>query len=481
MKKCPYCAEEIQDEAVVCRYCRRELNQESPQDFDSYKYAGFWDRFEASLIDALILCVGGGIIGLLFGTLWRMSLGADDNSLNSLRFIVYMLAIILGWLYNAGFESSKKQATPGKMIVKIKVTDLNGQRISFGKATGRFFGKYISLLILYIGFLMVAWDKKKQALHDKMAGTLAYKFNKIQENGTPTKRRQVFLPALCFGFFITCIVVWYKMSQGPFNLSDVTRIFFTDIIIYGFFYSAIVWFWRVTINRQKGIRTFSADTGFVSVSVFIGMFLLLTVIVISQISIPNNNQLPTLAIVSPLSTPQQIKTPDQQPTILPQSLPDFETSLFPYSHNGTTLLNSSQIQKMLQQYQPTSQPTITLESWRLSQMEKAVLFVTDKSKDQKMDAIIAQEAISLQIPQPYYWEIYKIPDNTRYNDVRNYFLNAASPRNYKNMVNEVKLPNGAYLFVLEHVISSQSKIYLEFSPSGENQPAAILIIYLNPI
>jgi uncharacterized RDD family membrane protein YckC len=69
-------------------------------------------------------------------------------------------------------ESSGSQGTLGKMAVGIKVTDLYGNRIGFGKATGRFFGKIISFFILLVGYLMVAFTQKKQGLHDMMAGCL---------------------------------------------------------------------------------------------------------------------------------------------------------------------------------------------------------------------------------------------------------------------------------------------------------------------
>jgi uncharacterized RDD family membrane protein YckC len=72
-------------------------------------------------------------------------------------------------------ESSARQATLGKMAVGIKVTDEAGARISFGRAVGRYFGKFVSTIILLIGFLMVAFTEKKQGLHDKLAGTLVVK------------------------------------------------------------------------------------------------------------------------------------------------------------------------------------------------------------------------------------------------------------------------------------------------------------------
>ncbi len=69
-------------------------------------------------------------------------------------------------------ESGGRQATVGKMAMRIKVTDLYGQRISFLNATGRYFGKIISGAILLIGYFMMLWDDKNQTLHDRMAGTL---------------------------------------------------------------------------------------------------------------------------------------------------------------------------------------------------------------------------------------------------------------------------------------------------------------------
>jgi uncharacterized RDD family membrane protein YckC len=87
-------------------------------------------------------------------------------------FGVQIVAVVIEWLYFAGMESSAGQATLGKRALGIKVTDMSGNRITFGKATGRFFGKILSSLILLIGFLMAAFTQKKQALHDLLAGTL---------------------------------------------------------------------------------------------------------------------------------------------------------------------------------------------------------------------------------------------------------------------------------------------------------------------
>lgn len=84
----------------------------------------------------------------------------------------YIAVLILGWLYYALMESSSRQATLGKMALGIIVTDTEGQRVSFAKATGRHFGKIVSGIILYIGFIMIAFTEKKQGLHDIMANCL---------------------------------------------------------------------------------------------------------------------------------------------------------------------------------------------------------------------------------------------------------------------------------------------------------------------
>ena len=83
-----------------------------------------------------------------------------------------VLTIAASWLYEAVMESSSYQATLGKMILGMKVSDLYGNRISFARATGRHFAKILSAMILCIGFIMVGLTERKQGLHDLIAGTL---------------------------------------------------------------------------------------------------------------------------------------------------------------------------------------------------------------------------------------------------------------------------------------------------------------------
>ena len=86
--------------------------------------------------------------------------------------VLALVTVGASWLYEALMESSAYQATLGKMILGMKVTDLYGNRISFARATGRLFAKIVSAMILGIGFIMVGFTERKQGLHDMMAGTL---------------------------------------------------------------------------------------------------------------------------------------------------------------------------------------------------------------------------------------------------------------------------------------------------------------------
>ncbi len=129
-------------------------------------YAGFWRRVVAVILDGFVLGIVTVPLNLALG-------GGDDSMAYSPE--ASSIGTALSWLYYALMESSAKQATLGKMAMGIMVTDLEGRRIGFGKATGRYFAKILSALILLIGFIMVAFTERKQGLHDILAGTLVVK------------------------------------------------------------------------------------------------------------------------------------------------------------------------------------------------------------------------------------------------------------------------------------------------------------------
>ncbi|MEI6479378.1 MAG: RDD family protein [bacterium] len=124
------------------------------------KYAGFWIRVLASIIDSMIV---GGVIGLLNNML---------PDYDASKLLINIITIIGAWLYASLLTSSSRQGTLGKMMLGLKVVDYNYQRISFGRATARHFSQYLSGMILMAGFIMVAFTEKKQGLHDIIAETL---------------------------------------------------------------------------------------------------------------------------------------------------------------------------------------------------------------------------------------------------------------------------------------------------------------------
>jgi len=143
------------------------------QPFATPVYAGFWYRFLAYLIDFLITACVFFPLGFVLGVLIVAS-GSDPRSPEIMvaRLGVNGISVIVGWLYFSLCESSSWQGTVGKKLLGLRVTDMNGHRINFAKATGRHFGKILSALILLIGFIMIAFTEQKQGLHDILAGTL---------------------------------------------------------------------------------------------------------------------------------------------------------------------------------------------------------------------------------------------------------------------------------------------------------------------
>jgi uncharacterized RDD family membrane protein YckC len=142
-------------------------------------YAGFWLRFIAYLVDAFVLCLVAAPFFLLFGgaaILQDVAGGRNPEEFAPAligAFLLFEAAALGGaWLYYALFECSAWQGTPGKKILGLYVTDSNAQRISFGRATGRFFAKMISGMTFLIGYIMAGLTARKQALHDMIADTL---------------------------------------------------------------------------------------------------------------------------------------------------------------------------------------------------------------------------------------------------------------------------------------------------------------------
>ena len=143
---------------------------------DSIVYGGFWLRFAAYIIDSILLSPIVAVV-ILRPLIARGTINAD----NPIAFLegssqqimaAKLLITMISWVYFASLESSIWQATVGKRILGLRVTDLEGRRISFLRASGRYFAKILSGMILLLGFVMAGFTEKKQALHDFLAGSL---------------------------------------------------------------------------------------------------------------------------------------------------------------------------------------------------------------------------------------------------------------------------------------------------------------------
>lgn len=144
-------------------------------------YAGFWLRFVAWIIDFVVLWIVSTFTSMIFmasSGMRGMILNNPPQTpeqlfamLGSFSKLIFVNCVIQ-WLYYALLESSTWQGTLGKKALGLEVTDMAGRRVSFARATGRYFGKIISSIIFLIGFIMAGFTAQKQALHDMMAGCL---------------------------------------------------------------------------------------------------------------------------------------------------------------------------------------------------------------------------------------------------------------------------------------------------------------------
>ncbi|MGK0440924.1 MAG: putative RDD family membrane protein YckC [Pseudohongiellaceae bacterium] len=143
---------------------------------NNIKYADFWVRVGASIIDTLLmLIILGPVLTMIYGQEYWLGEsvvhGAWDILLN---YALPAVAMILFWVY--------KSATPGKMLFKLVIVDSNtGAKATTGQLIGRYFAYYVSAIPLLLGFIWVSFDKKKQGWHDKLAGTVVVVRNKACE------------------------------------------------------------------------------------------------------------------------------------------------------------------------------------------------------------------------------------------------------------------------------------------------------------
>lgn len=160
-------------------------------------YANFWKRTAAYLLDYVIYMTGCGMLLLVIGII----LGVSGTNPSEMAFNVLglLISLVVYLLYYVWPEASAWQATLGKRIFGLKVTDLNGQRISFWRSLGRNVGMVVSSFILCIGYLMCFWTQQKQCLHDHMAGCLVV-------DNTPQEKQGCAVTVLV-AFVIGCFII----------------------------------------------------------------------------------------------------------------------------------------------------------------------------------------------------------------------------------------------------------------------------------
>lgn len=150
-------------------------------------YASFWRRVAAWIADLVFVFIGLFAVDFVIAFFYALGLGASGREIPAedlgLGYFTIGVSFVLTWLYYAGLESSPMQATFGKRMLDAVVTDVHGRRVSFLRATARYFGKIVSALPLGGGYVLVAGTARKQALHDLIAGTLVLRRSHVPSTG----------------------------------------------------------------------------------------------------------------------------------------------------------------------------------------------------------------------------------------------------------------------------------------------------------
>ncbi len=170
-------------------------------------YAGFWKRWVSFIIDIIIVNTFTSIL-MNFG---MVAMVKKDNDPSAILFIA-LAATLLNWavyiLYWAIFESSSLQATPGKMALGIKVTDMNGEKLTFLRSLSRNAAKIVTGFTLNVGYVMAGFTVQKQALHDKMTDCLVINKTATAEELVPLPKAPVWKVALAIlGGFAPFIIL----------------------------------------------------------------------------------------------------------------------------------------------------------------------------------------------------------------------------------------------------------------------------------
>ncbi|WOO42181.1 RDD family protein [Rubellicoccus peritrichatus] len=166
----------VGNDKTVCPSCREQYLQQvregvTVQEFGNLEgeLAGFWIRAGAVIIDGIILNVVQYGIGFILG--FAVAAASGGDALGLVELIASLVGVVINFAYAIGFLGSKMQATPGMKLLKLRICTSEGERVGYGRATGRAFAAILSGIILGIGYLMCAWDSEKRTLHDMICDT----------------------------------------------------------------------------------------------------------------------------------------------------------------------------------------------------------------------------------------------------------------------------------------------------------------------
>ncbi|WP_018174296.1 MULTISPECIES: RDD family protein [unclassified Thioalkalivibrio] len=175
--ECKACGRDNPPEARYCNGCGADLVEvaaASPAHAgppeDRAAFGGFWRRVLATLFDMVVIGVPQ-IVAQMVISPETMAPKGPEPELMAADIVWMLINILVAWLYWAGMHSSRYQATVGKMAVGLRVVDYHGERITFMRATGRYLAEILSGLLFGIGYLMVAFTRRRQGLHDLIAET----------------------------------------------------------------------------------------------------------------------------------------------------------------------------------------------------------------------------------------------------------------------------------------------------------------------
>jgi uncharacterized RDD family membrane protein YckC len=196
--ECRRCSAQISDDSAYCSSCGQPTTEhENPAPEADLvprtasrapkppiSYAGFWLRTIAYVIDVFLLAFVSGIF-ILDPLMRRAGLSSQNpwvmfTSESRQVLAINLLMVMVQWCYYALLESSAWQATVGKRLLGLYVTDIDGKRVTFARASGRYFAMIISTLTIGIGYLMAGFTPKKQALHDMIAECLVLKKTSVR-------------------------------------------------------------------------------------------------------------------------------------------------------------------------------------------------------------------------------------------------------------------------------------------------------------